>query len=377
MALSQYDQSVRDAGYKYVPQSQYLLDPFQIPQGSENEVPTGIATVPVSMGGGGGGGFNPYNPDMSQIRTDFRPDYDFRRYSEYGMDPSTMDIKQMDMNQDYFYDRPSAMQQKIGGLMNFIPGIGTLKKGADFIAGFLKDKLPINQRAILENQLRGSGVLTDDIGRIVARPGEYNTPEGIMAGYNAAQMTDATFDKRTGNIADTLSEKYGFTAADIANLNAGIITPEMEQKAYNPTMRKTSNLLTNYININKAKINFNRKQKKANEIAAFKEKQRAFKAAQNARDSDNDGVPDYVEKAGGSYDGGYYGSEGGFENTGTTTSSNTGGGGYSGRGGGADMGGGSPGSSGPGGSDEMGSFSYGGRVYYMDGGLADLVDIYD
>ena len=37
----------------------------------------------------------------------------------------------------------------------------------------------------------------------------------------------------------------------------------------------------------------------------------------------------------------------------------------------------SPGSSGPGGSDTMGSFAYGGRVPYMMGGLANLVDIYD
>ena len=250
MALSQYDQSVRDAGYKYVPQSQYLLDPFQIPQGNENEVPTGIATVPVSMGGGGGGGFNPYNPNMSQIRTDFRPDYDFRAYQDFGVtNPdqlTTEQRKEMDQNQEYYYDRPSAMQQKIGGLMNFIPGIGTLKRGAEFIGGFLKDKLPINQRAILENQLRGSGVLTDDIGRIVAGPGGYNTPEGIMAGYNAAKMTDATFDKRTGNIAETLADKYDFDVDDIANLNAGIITPEMEQKA-KMSSGKTSNLLTNYI----------------------------------------------------------------------------------------------------------------------------------
>ena len=81
-----YDQQVYDAGFKYIPQSKYLLNPFKIPQGSENEVPTGIATLgPARAGGGGGeGGFNPYSPDMSQIRTDFRPDYDFRRYSEYG-----------------------------------------------------------------------------------------------------------------------------------------------------------------------------------------------------------------------------------------------------------------------------------------------------
>ena len=367
MALSQYDQSVRDAGYKYIPESQYLLDPFRIPAGSENEVPTGIATTYQAQnmgGGGGGGGSNPFNPDMNQIRTDFRPDYDFRAYQDFGVtNPdqlTTAQRKEMDQNQEYYYNLPSPLQQKIGGLMNFIPYVGTFKRGAEFIGNFLKDKLPINQRAILENQLRGSGVLTDDIGRIVARPGEYNTPEGIMAGYNAAKMTDATFDKRTGNIAKTLADKYNFTPVDIANLNAGIITPEMEQKAYNPTMRKTSNLLTNYININKAKINFNRKQKKADDIVAFRQKQKAFKDAKDARDSDNDGVPDYVEKAGGSYDGGYHGAEGGFENTGTG-------------------GGSTPGTSDQGYTDSgpYAGLARGGRVAYMMGGLTDLVDIYD
>jgi|TARA_R100001463_G_scaffold77645_1_gene131784 hypothetical protein len=366
--LSQYDQSVRDAGYKYVPQSQYLLDPFKIPgDGSvENDTfrqPTGIASL---GGGGGGGGFNPYNADMSQIRQDYSP-FAYRQ----AMASSGAGIPSGILSDSKFLYAP---ESKISGLINFIPGVGTISR----IGNFLKDKLPINQRAILENQLRGSGVLTDDIGRIVAAPGQYNTPEGIMAGYNAAQMTDATFDKRTGNIADTLSDKYGFTAADIANLNAGIITPEMEQKAYNPTMRKTSNLLTNYININKAKINFNRKQKEADDIVAFREKQRAFDDARNARDRDNDGVPDYVEDAGGSYDGGYHGAEGGFENTGG------GGGGFAGQGSGAsgpaggqssggNYGGGSYGGYG-GGADR---FMDGGRVYYMDGGLADLVDIYD
>ena len=218
MALSQYDQSVRDAGYKYIPQSQYLLDPFQIPQGSENEAPTGIATVPVSMGGGGGGGFNPYNADMSQIRTDFRPDYDFRRYSEYGMNPTMMNIKEMDMNQDYFYDRPSAMQQKIGGLMNFIPGIGTLKRGAEFIGGALKGILPENQRAIMENQARGKGIFTDDIGRIVTD--DYNTAGGIMAGYNLNKIDADTFNKRRDTINKTLGSKYNLSADQIKSAMA-------------------------------------------------------------------------------------------------------------------------------------------------------------
>ena len=226
------DQAIYNQGYSFIPQERFRLgDPNLGGSTTTAPVTGGINTVPINMGGGGGGGFNPYNPDMSQIRTDFRPEYDFRRYSEYGLNPSTMDRKQMDMNQEYFYDRPSAMQQKIGGLMNVIPGFGALKRGAEFVGGILNQYLPVNQRAILENQLRGQGVLTDDIGRIVAGPGGYNTPEGIMAGYNASQMTGETFDKRTGNIAETLADKYDFTPADINNLNNGIITPEMGQKA--------------------------------------------------------------------------------------------------------------------------------------------------
>ena len=365
--LSQYDQSIYDQGYKYIPQSKYLLNPFQVPAGNENEVPTGIATTYQAQNmGGGGGGFNPYNPDMSQIRTDFRPDYDFRAYQDFGVtNPdqlTTADRKEMDQNQNYYYDRPSPLQQKIGGLMNFIPGIGTFKRGAEFIGGFLKDKLPINQRAILENQLRGSGVLTDDIGRIVAGPGGYNTPEGIMAGYNAAKMTDATFDKRTDRIGKTLGEKYGLSAADIQGIADGTLTEEDIENKYGIN----TNLITNLRNINLAKINFNRKQKKADEIAAFREKQRAFEDARNAKDSDNDGVPDYVEDAGGTAPGGGYatdyygGDDGGSTSSGSSSSS-------------------SSSSSGGGYQQSSGSHHYmsGGRVYYMDGGLADLVDIYD
>ena len=351
------DQAIYNQGYSFIPQERFRLgDPNLGESTTTAPVTGGVNTLPVNMGGGsGGGGVNPYNPDMSQIRTDFRPEYDFRRYSEYGLNPSTMDRKQMDMNQEYFYDRPSAMQQKIGGLMNVIPGFGALKRGPEFVGGILNQYLPVNQRAILENQLRGQGVLTDDIGRIVAGPGGYNTPEGIMAGYNASQMTGETFDKRTGNIAETLADKYDFTPADINNLNNGIITPEMEKKA-KMSSGKTSNLLSNYININLAKQNFVKTQKKADEIAAFKEAEKARKKREEAMKTQS-----YQNITGGDMGGDGQTPGGGGGNV-TTSGGDTYGGeayGYNEA------------------AEKTDFYADGGRVPYMMGGLANLVDIYD
>jgi hypothetical protein len=404
MALNPYDQSVYDAGFKYIPQSQYLLNPFKIPSdGSvENDTfkqPTGIASLGSS---GGGGGFNPYNTDMSQIRTDFRPDYDFRRYSEYGMNPSTMDRKQMDMNQDYFYDRPSAMQQKIGGLMNFIPGIGTLRTVGNVIGGALKNILPENQRAIMENQARGAGIFTDDIGRIVTD--DYNTAGGIMAGYNLNKIDADTVDKRRGTVMDTLGSKYGLSASQIesarndpnytgpgANLIDRLGLFDEFEDELDKINTKTKKILT-FREKKKAKEIADKKaeedEKLQAEIDAYNRRQAEI--ARRSRDSDNDGVPDYVEDAGGSAPGGIYGTD----YQGDSSPSNVGGDGGS-QGGGRDMGGGGTRDSG----GSTGGYSYdgggrqgfgygladGGRVYYMDGGrvaymlggLTDLVDIYD
>jgi len=353
--MNPYDQSVYDAGYKYIPQSQYLLNPFKIPDdGSvENDTfrqPTGIASL------GGGGGFNPYNTDMSQIRNDFRPDYDFRRYSEYGMNPSTMDRKQMDMNQNYFYDRPSAMQQKIGGLMNFIPGIGTLKRGVEFIGGALKGILPENQRAIMENQARGAGIFTDDIGRIVTD--DYNTAGGIMAGYNLNKIDADTFNKRRETINKTIADKKA-KGLDTTALEERLGLLDEAEEDILGLQDRTKNIIT-----------FREKKKaaeqKAKDDAAFEAafKQSAPPNNDPNQDHDNDGIPNNVEAAGGSYDGGYHGAEGGFENTGSSTSSKS-----------SSSSSGGPYGGGPGGIHS--GYMYGGRVYYMDGGLADLVDIYD
>ena len=91
--LSPYDQSIYDQGYKYIPQSKYLLNPFQIPQGSENEVPTGIATTYQAQSGGGGGGMG-YTGGITGLTTDFQKAVDARtqRLEDAYDNPSTAKI---------------------------------------------------------------------------------------------------------------------------------------------------------------------------------------------------------------------------------------------------------------------------------------------
>jgi hypothetical protein len=107
-------------------------------------------------------------------------------------------------------------------LMSKIPTpLGFIKKGLDALA----DKLPVNRTAIFQNELLGQGFKLDDIGRIVTD--NYNTPEGIMAGYNPVSggllnmLTGGTYGEPTQyglenllqkdrNIRDTLQDKYGY-----------------------------------------------------------------------------------------------------------------------------------------------------------------------
>jgi hypothetical protein len=205
---------VVDFMQNYAPTPNRIYDLYQYYMGGGSNQPgTGGQTPPgyqspIPGSRQGGGGFNPYNPNMNQIRTDFKPSYDLRAFQDFGViNPnqlSTAQRKEMDMYPEYYGVNTGVPKTGIAALLNkakgFLPGIGMLSR----IAPTINNMLPINQRAIMENQARGIGVLTDDIGRIVAGPGGYNTPEGIMAGYNLSQMTDKTFDKRTDRIGQNV-----------------------------------------------------------------------------------------------------------------------------------------------------------------------------
>jgi len=278
------DRQIYSAGNYFIPQEQYR-GAFNITPAATGTsgaaAATGINTVLNQGGGGGegGGGNNPFNPDMNQIRTDFRPDTEFRRFQDFGItsldDATGMQRKEMDMYPEFYGINTGVPKTGIAGLvdkaMGFLPGVGFLSR----IGPTLNKILPINQRAILENQARGIGVLTDDIGRIVAGPGGYNTPEGIMAGYNLNQITDETFDKRRDAISKTLGDKklggkYGISATDIQDIIDGKLTEEDIQNKYGIT----TNLISSLRNIELARKNILGARTKAQEIRDFREQQR-------------------------------------------------------------------------------------------------------
>ncbi len=170
--------------------------------------------------GGNEEGFSVYNPDPNRTRTEdnYSP-YSYRQAAErnlIGSGDSQFDInkygtgfrseteanKFMDMYPDYYQGKqltgiPGAIQ---GYMKNSLAG-QLLGKAASGIESLL----PVNPRAKLENELLGSGIMLDDIGRVVSN--DYNTAEGIMAGYNAAKVTDKTFDKRRETIQKTIDRK--------------------------------------------------------------------------------------------------------------------------------------------------------------------------
>ena len=157
--------------------------------------------------GGNEEGFSVYNPDPNRTRTE-------DQYSPYAYNRAMRDTDKFGQtvgpNPDLYYQPPlKGIPGAIQGYMkNSIPGqlIGSAVRGIESL-------LPVNPRAKLENELLGSGIMLDDIGRVVSN--DYNTAEGIMAGYNAAKVTDKTFDKRRDTIEKTLGTKYGLSKSQI------------------------------------------------------------------------------------------------------------------------------------------------------------------
>ena len=284
------DKAIYDQGFSFIPQEMYR-GAFVAPTFPTAPTTTtgGITTVPISTGGTGSENFSVYRPDMNNVRTDFRPDFDFRRGTQAPLgvapgDTSMFDIRNpglglrteternkfMDMYPDYFGRDTgvpkSGLASFVDTAMNFIPGIDLAKRGINLVGGAIKNIMPINQRAIEENQARGAGIFTDDIGRIVGDP---NTVGGVMAGYNLNKITEDTFNKRRDTISNTLSKK-GISDADIQGLIDGTIDDEDIAAKYGIA----SNLTSKIRNLSIAQQRLLGAKRRAQEIRDFREQQR-------------------------------------------------------------------------------------------------------
>ena len=151
--------------------------------------------------GGGGDGYSVYNPDPNRTRTsDQYSPYNYRQASERDLigdfySSGTEAQKLMDMYPDYYQGK------QLEGIPGMVQGYMKNSLGGKLIGnvmGGIENLLPVNQRAILENELLGQGFQLNDIGQFVSDGGDAYKEDGsnIMAGYNAAKVTRQTFDKR-------------------------------------------------------------------------------------------------------------------------------------------------------------------------------------
>ena len=365
------DQAIYNRGFSFVPQAPFREDFIEpIFPTAPTTTTGGITTVPRTTAldvGGNRDDNNPFNPNMDNIRTDFNPR------------PFNLAMRQgntVGPNPDLFF----APQSKIGGIIDLIPGIGGIKRAANIVGSML----PINQRAILENEARGAGIFTDDIGRIVGDP---NTAQGIMAGYNLNKITRDTFNKRRSTIQKAidkklargedisgLQEKLGLLDESEEDMFGSVSTPDFigpftqggifGRKAIITKMRKDQKEAEE----EKARLEKEAKLKEEIRLANLKAAQDAAK--KRADEAKAKQLADAAERAR-LENLSRYKDRGGFDIARATQASirasreDRSGRGQ--RGGFTNPG---RGSYGP-------FMADGGRVYYMDGGLADLVDIYD
>ena len=210
------DKKIYDSGIHYRPRQEFLLTDYEWPTEGEGkgEVEGGGVSYGIPAASGGGN-WNPYNHPgsgrkynpyaLQDARYDNEMSYVGRPIGSWkGYSSDTEAMKHMEMYPEHYgLDKPppSKVNQFLSKAVNWIPGVGYVKKGLEAVS----DLLPTNRRAIMENEMIGSGVMLDDIGRIVTT--DYNTPEGIMAGYNAYQMDEDTFDDRIARIEKTMSKK--------------------------------------------------------------------------------------------------------------------------------------------------------------------------
>jgi len=319
--LSPYDQRVYDAGYSFIPQSKYLLRPFQIPT-TEDEIkastsglaptptPTGIATVYRPQGGGESSFFNTQN-NPAFAGNYQNVDFD-QMYSPREINNTMIDGEIPGFN---FIDAPTSLSSRIAN-PQFLNNPRT---------GFIdKTKSGLNKGIDLAKTL-GSGILSAVTGVPFAGP-------FLEAGLGALS---SQFENRPlgAAVIDEFGNVYDEDELNQMNALGGYYT-----EAARSARRRTARI-----------ANMLERKKLGKKISEknLKELQRQEAAQEAARQAAADRMQDEnrAGRRGGyqaNYDRDFMEGPSGGKDAGQEASS--------------------PGSSGPGGSDSMGSFANGGIV---------------
>lgn len=275
-------------GYQYVygPDGQRYSIP--IPGYDKNLTTMPVESKPIvdslyPQTGGNEEGFSVYNPDPNMTRTS-------RNY----VNPFPYDPMDDFGTSDYGYiEEP---RKGIPGLFDqYVKGSIPAQLIGKGIKGLL-DQLPPNRAGIFQNELLGAGFMLDNAGRIVAN--DYNTPQGIMAGYNpvsggllnmltggrkgepATYGLDKAYDKRRDTVANTLKEKYGMTDEEIEAAIAGEYEGDVP---INPITGKPTDLINRLDLFNQSQNLFNKKLSAADIIYNRKIEERKEKALEKQR----------------------------------------------------------------------------------------------
>jgi len=233
-------------------------------------------------GGGGGGPFN-INPNDPNVRTsrNYRNPFPYNPMDDFG-------------TPDYGYIDPP--KEGLAGLFEtYVKGSPLMRlagKGLDALGNML----PPSRTGILQNELLGGGFMLDNTGRIVTN--NYNTPEGIMAGYNPVSGgllnlvtggkmgepttygLDKAYDKRRETIAKTLKDKYNMSDEDIEAALAGEYEGDVETDLIKrlDLLNKSQNLFNKRKDA--ADIIFNRKvEERQNQARIARETRQKAEAA--------------------------------------------------------------------------------------------------
>ena len=239
------------------------------------------------MGGGEGGGGGPYNinPNDPNVRTS-------RNY----VNPFPYDPMDDFGTPDYGYIDPP--KEGLAGLFEtYVKGSPLMRlagKGLDALGNMI----PPNRAGILQNELLGGGFMLDNTGRIVTN--NYNTPEGIMAGYNPVSGgllnlvtggkmgeetnygLDKSYDKRRERIAKTLRTKYRDQLSD-EDIEAALAGEYEGDMPINPATGLPTDLINRIDLLNKSQNLFNKRKNAADIIFNRKVEERQQKALEKQR----------------------------------------------------------------------------------------------